>query len=71
LGYASYGLNWLHSEIVRHCGAVPFWATTVPENMRCQALLRRAGYAQVAPAAAPRLLTYGDGDLVFALRSAI
>jgi RimJ/RimL family protein N-acetyltransferase len=70
-GYASYALNWLHSEIVQNYGAVPLWATTVPENVRCQALLRRAGYAQVEPAAAPRLLTYGDGDLVFTLRSAI
>ncbi|MFC5498602.1 GNAT family N-acetyltransferase [Caenimonas terrae] len=67
-GHASHGLRWLQQEVVRSCGPVDFWATAVPANLRCQALLARAGYVAVAPADAPRLLSYDDGDLVFTHR---
>jgi RimJ/RimL family protein N-acetyltransferase len=69
-GYASYGLRWLRDEVVRTCGPLAFWATTVEANSRCRALLTRTGYVQVAPEQAPRLLSYGDGDLVFTNRTA-
>ncbi|HMM87156.1 MAG: GNAT family N-acetyltransferase [Gammaproteobacteria bacterium] len=69
-GYARAGLAWLHDEVVRVAGVVEFWATTVPANTRCQALLRRSGYAEVAPASAPALASYEPGDLVFRRRAA-
>lgn len=68
-GYASAGLAWLHDEVTRLAAAVDFWATTVPANIRCQALLRRAGYAEVATASAPVLASYEPGDLVFHRRA--
>ncbi|BAL94641.1 GNAT family N-acetyltransferase [Rubrivivax gelatinosus] len=64
-GYASEGLAWLHDELRREAGDVDFWATTLPANRRCQALLRRAGYVEVPPAVAPVLQSYDAGDLVF------
>jgi RimJ/RimL family protein N-acetyltransferase len=65
LGYASTGLAWLHAEVERVAGPVEFWATTAPENTRCQALLARAGYVQVAETGWPRLASYEPGDVVF------
>ncbi|MCC9595790.1 MULTISPECIES: GNAT family N-acetyltransferase [unclassified Rubrivivax] len=64
-GYASEGLAWLHEELRREAGDVDFWATTLPANRRCQALLRRAGYVEVPAAVAPVLQSYDAGDLVF------
>lgn len=64
-GLARSGLEWLHAEVVRVAGPVEFWATTTPSNTRCQALLRRAGYASVDPVGLPALATYDPGDLVF------
>lgn len=64
-GYASEGLAWLHEELRREAGDVDFWATTLPANRRCQALLRRAGYVEVPAAVAPALQSYDAGDLVF------
>jgi RimJ/RimL family protein N-acetyltransferase len=69
-GYATEGLAWLHAELARVAGPVPCWATTVPDNRRCQALLQRAGYRAVPAAEAPHLSSYDDGDLVF-LRSPV
>lgn len=68
-GFASEALAWLHLEVQETYGVTSFWATTVPANARCQALLRRVGYQQVE-AAAPVLYSYDEGDLVFHLRSA-
>lgn len=63
-GYATEGLAWLQSEVRHLCGVSSFWATTVPANLRCQALLVRSGYVEVT-APFPTLLSYGPGDLVF------
>ncbi|MBK1615056.1 GNAT family N-acetyltransferase [Rubrivivax gelatinosus] len=64
-GYASEGLAWLHEALRQEAGELDFWATTLPANRRCQALLRRAGYEPVPPGVAPALRSYDDGDLVF------
>lgn len=68
-GYASEALEWLHTEIQGSYGIANFWATTVPENSRCQALLRRIGYRQVN-ASRPTLYSFETGDLMFHLRGA-
>lgn len=64
-GWAHAGLEWLHAEVIRVAGSVEFWATTVPSNTRCQALLRRAGYRPVDSSDSPPLASYEPGDLVF------
>ena len=68
-GYASEALAWLHAEIQGSYGIANFWATTVPENSRCQALLHWSGYKQVH-AGTPLLYSFEKGDLVFHLRGA-
>jgi RimJ/RimL family protein N-acetyltransferase len=68
-GFAYEALAWLHFEIQRAHGISSFWATTVPENTRCQSLLHRSGYARVH-AGAPLLSSYDPGDLVFHFRAA-
>ena len=60
-GVATRGLQWLHTQLP----GLPLWATTVPANTRCQALLLRCGYRAVDPSSAPRLYSYDPGDLVF------
>jgi hypothetical protein len=69
-GYASAGLAWLHGELARMAGPVECWATTMPSNIRCQSLLRRAGYSEVPASSAPPLASYEPGDLVFRRRAA-
>jgi len=64
-GYAMRGLLWLHDELLSLHTKAELWATTVPANDRCQALLRRCGYSLVDIASAPHLLSYDPGDLVF------
>lgn len=66
-GFAREALAWLHTHIQQSYEVASFWATTVPANMRCQALLHRSGYTQVR-AGAPVLYSYEAGDLVFHLR---
>jgi RimJ/RimL family protein N-acetyltransferase len=68
-GFAQEALAWLHDEIRAGHGISSFWATTVPANTRCQALLLRAGYKQVHEGV-PVLYTLEEGDLVFHLRDA-
>jgi GNAT superfamily N-acetyltransferase len=68
-GYATEGLLWLHAEVRRTCNVSTFWATTVPANFKCQALLLRCGYVQVI-GSIPHLLSYAPGDLVFRYESA-
>ncbi len=63
-GYATQSLRWLHSEIEYACGTSCFWATTVPANQRCRALLQRSGYVQ-AQDVFPVLYSYAPGDLVY------
>lgn len=63
-GYATDGLSWLHAEVKRVCSVSDFWATTVPANFKCQALLRRCGYIPVT-GSKPHLLSFAPGDLVF------
>ena len=46
-------------------GPLTCWATTVPANTRCQALLARAGYERVADGAHPELLSFDAGDWVY------
>jgi RimJ/RimL family protein N-acetyltransferase len=64
-GHARRSLAWLHGAVESEVGPVQFWATTVPENTRCQRLLQACGYAAVPPEAAPRLVSYDAGDLVY------
>lgn len=63
-GYAREALLWLHSEIIRRADIHDFWATTTPENTRCQALLHRCGYKPVHndPTC---LRSFETGDLVY------
>jgi RimJ/RimL family protein N-acetyltransferase len=68
-GYAHEALVWLHTEVSQCSNISGFWATTVPANLRCQALLLRSGYRQVPEASTP-LFSYEPGDLVFNLQSA-
>lgn len=68
-GYAREALAWMHAEIQESYGIASFWATTVPENSRCQALLRRSGYVQVE-AGTPPLYSFETGDLVLHRRGA-
>lgn len=63
-GYASEALSWLHFHIEESYGVSSFWATTVPANVRCQSLLRRAGYQQVH-SDLPNLYSFDEGDIVF------
>jgi RimJ/RimL family protein N-acetyltransferase len=64
-GYATRALRWLHQVLLAHPARLELWATTVPANEPCQALLRRCGYVAVEPTVAPHLVTYDAGDLVF------
>jgi RimJ/RimL family protein N-acetyltransferase len=66
-GFAREALAWLHEEIEHTSGVTSFWATTVPENTRCQALLTRSGYQQVH-SGEPVLYSFDAGDLVFHAR---
>lgn len=59
----------MHGDIQESFGIVSFWATTAPENRRCQALLHRNNYTQVH-AGVPLLYSFENGDLVFHLRGA-
>jgi RimJ/RimL family protein N-acetyltransferase len=63
-GLASEALAWLHREVEVNHGVSSFWATTIPANTRCQALLVRAGY-RPAHVGIPVLYSFEDGDLVF------
>jgi RimJ/RimL family protein N-acetyltransferase len=64
-GYATRGLLWLHEHLLSRPTKLELWATTVPANERCQALLRRCGYSPVEITSAPHLISYDPGDLVF------
>jgi RimJ/RimL family protein N-acetyltransferase len=64
-GHASRSLAWFHDRLCADVGDVQCWATTIPQNTRCRALLERCGYVQVSPGHAPRLVTYDQGDLVY------
>lgn len=68
-GFAHEALAWLHAEIKRTHSISSYWATTVPANKRCQALLRRSGY-QLVETDVPVLYSYDTGDLVFHFRGA-
>lgn len=70
-GYASEGLAWLHGELSKRYGVNRFYATTVTENHRSQALLRRSGYTLTSPPLEITLLSFDEGDLVFTHRSEI
>lgn len=65
-GYAAEGLGWLHERLMQEEAAPSgFWATTVPENRRCQALLERCGYRRVVQGWPQPLLSWDEGDLVY------
>ncbi|MEW6704200.1 MAG: GNAT family N-acetyltransferase [Pseudomonadota bacterium] len=65
-GYATEGLCWLHERLMNEEAAPSaFWATTVPQNLRCQALLERCGYQRTAQDWPLPLLSYDEGDLVY------
>ena len=68
-GYASQGLKWLQNQVRETCAVQSFWATTVPKNERCQALLRHNGYVLADPPW-PTLFSHDAGDLVFERKSA-
>ena len=70
-GLAHAGLEWMHRALAAlppdpaAPGPLTCWATTVPANTRCQALLARAGYERVADGAHPELLSFDAGDWVY------
>ena len=70
-GLAHAGLEWMHRALAAlppdpaAPGPLTCWATTVPANTRCQALLERAGYERVTEGAHPALLSFDPGDLVY------
>lgn len=63
-GYATSGLSWLHEELERNHAVTEFWATTMHDNQRSQALLRRCGYREAELPVSP-LYSYEPGDLLF------
>jgi len=65
MGYATEGLLWLTKLLLSRPDSPRLWATTLPANQRCQALLRRCGYVLASTDHPERLLSYDDGDLVF------
>lgn len=67
-GYAAEGLRWLHEHLRGYGSVSMLWATTLPQNSRSAALLRRAGYEQASTRGLPRLYSYDEGDLVFCRR---
>lgn len=60
-----------HSTSCPECLMTPahapssFWATTVPENKRCQAPLEGCGYRRVTEGWPQPLLSWDEGDLVY------
>src|SRR5450432_531491 len=64
-GYATEGLEWLHSLLIAAFGVTEFWATVAPGNLRSRRLLERAGYDEAAPTTWPDLRSYDPGDWVF------
>jgi len=64
-GYATEGLLWLHGLLLSRPDCASLWATTVPANRRCQAVLLRCGYELASVGRPARLVSYDDGDLVF------
>jgi RimJ/RimL family protein N-acetyltransferase len=65
-GYATEALLWLHERLqCEEAAPTSFWATTVPGNKRCQALLERCGYRRVPQGWPETLLSWDDGDLVY------
>ncbi|WP_203561281.1 GNAT family N-acetyltransferase [Ideonella livida] len=67
-GLGSAALHWLHGHLASlrpTQGALPCWATTIPPNLRCQALLERHGYRlRELPRTVP-LYSWDPGDLVY------
>lgn len=65
LGYASEGLRWLGAMLMAREDCEALWATTVPANLRCQALLLRCGFREATGMKPAHLVTYDEGDLVY------
>jgi RimJ/RimL family protein N-acetyltransferase len=63
-GMGSAALAWLHSTVHADHGINLFYATTHPQNARCQRLLIRNGYSEIH-STERRLLSYEAGDLIF------
>jgi hypothetical protein len=63
-GTGSAALAWLHSTVQADHGINLFYATTHPQNARCQRLLIRNGYSEIH-SVERRLLSYEAGDLIF------
>jgi RimJ/RimL family protein N-acetyltransferase len=70
-GYARQGLLWLQGRLLAQAPQTRFFATTLPDNSRSRALLRRCGYIEIEPALAPHLLSYAPGDLVYVLQAPV
>lgn len=66
-GFATEAMLEFQSHLQQSEGVTEFWATTIPQNTRSIRLLLRLGYTQIMKDWPP-LLSYGDGDLVFAHR---
>ncbi len=64
-GYATSGLNWLKDYLRRYDTVRTLWGTTVPQNHRSAALMRRCGFVEVPAVDLPELYSYDAGDLVF------
>ena len=64
-GFATEGLRWLDDLLAGRPDCRSRWATTVPNNVRSQALLQKCGYRLVNGHSFPALVTYDPGDLVY------
>ena len=64
-GYATKSLLWLHQQLHARNSLPALWATTVRDNHKCQALLRRCGYIAVTNERPPHLVSFDVGDVVF------
>lgn len=64
-GYATRGLDWLCQSLLERPDCNQLWATTLPENTRCQALLSRCGFEDGYARRPPVLFTYDEGDRVY------
>jgi RimJ/RimL family protein N-acetyltransferase len=66
-GYATEAMSAFQDHLCDQEYVAEFWATTAPGNAQSIRLLERLGYTPVTTAS-PCLLSYEEGDLVFALR---
>jgi len=68
-GLAREAMEAFQAALVADFAVEAFWATVTPGNQRSVRLLQRLGYVEHPREAWPALVSYDEGDLVFARRS--